>query len=154
MCNHILSVCKPSSSTKKQRITNPSLEPTDLKGVWFADSNSPLALAAKEYSKDGNPALAVLEYEGDALKLWLFENGQLSAEYDASPSFATCTITPPTGDNFEQFAQAFGVPENAKALRQLLSRKRGYGFLNERQRLEQILGLLGIATSGYPKVRA
>jgi hypothetical protein len=125
-----------------QRLTNPALEPPDMKAVWFADSTSPLATRARALSENGNPALAVLEYEGDSLKLWLFENGVLTVEYDSSPSFATCTITPPTGDNLERLAQAFNVPENAKAVQQLLSRKRGFGFVNERDRLKQLLGLL------------
>jgi hypothetical protein len=125
-----------------QRITDPALEPPDMKAVWFADSTSPLATQAKALSEDGNPALAVLEYEGDSLKLWLFENGVLTVEYDASPSFATCTITPPVGDNLERLATAYGAPENAKAVQQLLLRKRGFGFVNERDRLKQLLELL------------
>jgi hypothetical protein len=125
-----------------QRLTDPALEPPDLKAVWFASPDLPLAARAKVLSENGNPALAVLEYEGDSLKLWLFENGVLTVEYDASPSFATCTITPPVGDNLERLAQAFGAPQNAKAVQQLLSRKRGFGFINERDRLKQLLELL------------
>jgi hypothetical protein len=126
----------------QQRHSDPALEPPDLKAVWFADSTSLLAARAAELSQDGNPALAVLEYEGDSLKLWLFEHGTLTVEYDASPSFATCTITPPVGSDLERMAEAFGVPENTKAVVQLLQRKRGFGFINERDRLRQLLGLL------------
>jgi hypothetical protein len=127
-----------------ERLTDPALEPPDLKAVWFAGADSPLATHAKGLSQNGQPALAVLEYEGDSLKLWLFEKGVLSTEYDSSPSFATCTITPPVGENVERLALAFGVPHNAKAVQQLLGRKRGFGFINERDRLKQLLGLLGL----------
>jgi hypothetical protein len=127
-----------------QRLTDPALEPPDMKAVWFASPDLPLAARAKVLSENGNPALAVLEYEGDSLKLWLFEHGVLTVEYDASPSFATCTITPPVGSHLERLAEAFGAPENAKAVAQLLKRKRGFGFVNERDRLRQLLGLLGM----------
>ncbi len=130
-----------------KKIFDPSLAPQELKEVWFASPDSPLASRAKALSLDGSTAMAVLEYEGDALKLWVFKTGVLKIEYDSSPSFATCTITPPVGNQLEDLALLFGVPSNAKAVQQLLLRKRGYGFINERQRLEQLLGLLGLELS-------
>lgn len=130
-----------------EKIFDPSLEPTELKEVWFASPDSALATRAKELSLDGSVAMAVLEYEGDVLKLWVFQAGVLEIEYDSSPSFATCTITPPVGNKLEDLAVLFGQPSNTKAVQQLLLRKRGYGFINERQRLEQLLGLLGLPQS-------
>lgn len=128
-----------------QHLTDPSFEPQQMQDVWFSDSHSPLATRAKALSQDGTPALALLEYEGDVLKFWAFEQGVLTIEYDSSPSFATCTITPPSGTNLEHLAALFGVPEQSKAVVQLLGRKRGLGFINERDRLRQLLGLLEIA---------
>ncbi len=128
-----------------QRLTDPTLEPQELKDVWFSDANSPLAKKAKSLSEGGTVALAILEYQGDVLKFWAFKSGLLVVQYDSSPSFATCTITPPEGDQLENLAELFAVPDQSKAIVQLLKRKRGYGFINERDRLSQLLGLLGLA---------
>ncbi len=125
----------------KQIIRDPELEPKTLHEVLLADTNGTLATRAKALSKDGL-AMAVLEYESDSLKIWVFKNGVLEVEYNSSPTFATCTITPPEGHQLEQLAALYGVPEQTKAIQQLLSRKRGYGFLNEQQRLEKLLALL------------
>jgi hypothetical protein len=37
------------------------------------------------------------------------------------------------------------VPEKSEAVRKLLTRKKGFGFINETQRLEQLFALLEIS---------
>ncbi len=110
--------------------------------VWFSTPESPLPALAKAQSASG-VALAVLEWETDVLKLWAFKDGNLELEYDSSPSFATCTITPPVSTGAGDLAALFGVPERSGAVSRLLSRKKGLGFISESQRLTQLLGLLG-----------
>ncbi len=127
-----------------QKIIEPNLEPKSLLEVLQLDTSSALLTRARDLSLTA-VTMAVLEYDGDVLRFWVFEQGTLQIEYDSSPTFATCTITPPEGSKLEQLAALFGLPQASKAVVQLLKRKRGYGFLNEQQRLEQLLGLLGLA---------
>ena len=126
-----------------QRIFNPSLEPQTLLEVIQTDLDSKLVTRAKDLSMDG-VAVAFLEFEADVLRFWAFEDGVLRVQYDSSPTFATCTITRPEGSDLQLLAELFGVPEQSKAVEQLLLRKRGLGFINETQRLEKLLGLLGL----------
>lgn len=127
-----------------QRIIDSSLEPQSLLEVIQTDVNSKLVARAKALSADGL-AVAFLEFESDVLRFWAFVHGELKVQYDSSPTFATCTITRPEGSDLQLLAELFGVPEQGKAVEQLLLRKRGLGFLNEIQRLEILLGLLGLA---------
>lgn len=127
-----------------QRIIDSSLEPQSLLEVIQTDVNSKLVARAKALSVDGL-AVAFLEFESDVLRFWAFVHGKLKVQYDSSPTFATCTITRPEGSDLQLLAELFGVPEQGKAVEQLLLRKRGLGFLNESQRLEILLGLLGLA---------
>jgi hypothetical protein len=129
-----------------QKIIEPNLEPKSLLEVLQLDATSALLTRAKELSLTA-VTMAVLEYESDVLRFWVFADGALQIEYDSSPTFATCTISPPEGSKLEHLAALFGVSEASKAVVQLLKRKRGYGFLNEQQRLEQLLSLLGLANA-------
>jgi hypothetical protein len=127
-----------------KKLFDPSLEPQSLHDILLMDENCRLAARARVLSEHG-VALALLEYESDVLRFWVFIDQQLKVEYHSSPTFATCTITPPEGTDLELLAGLFGVPEASKAVKQLLLRKRGYGFINEQQRLELLLGLLGLS---------
>jgi hypothetical protein len=127
-----------------RKMTDPNLEPKSLLEVIQTDLDSKLVSRAKDLSANGL-AVAFLEFEADVLRFWAFEFGVLKVQYDSSPTFATCTITRPEGSDLQLLAELFGVPEQGKAVEQLLLRKRGLGFLNETQRLEILLGLLGLA---------
>jgi hypothetical protein len=120
--------------------------PTAMTEVWFATPDSPLNAQARERSKNGATSLSVLQWEADVLKLWAFQDGELQFEYDSSPSFATCTITPPVASGTGDLAALFGRPASSAAVARLLSRKKGLGFISENQRLAQLLGLLGVNT--------
>jgi hypothetical protein len=125
-------------------ITRTDLEPKQMNDVWFITPESPLPKLAKELSEQlETMALAVLNWENDVLKIWAFERGVLHLEYDSNPSFANCTITPPIGDGGE-LARIAGVPDKAEGAKKLLARKRGLGFINETQRLEQLGTLLNL----------
>jgi hypothetical protein len=124
-------------------LTRPDLEPTEMKDVWFITPESPLPALAQRLSEQlETVTLAVLNWENDVMKIWAFERGVLKLEYDSNPSFAACTIAPPAGDGAE-LARVVGVPDKADAAKKLLARKRGLGFINETQRLEQLSVLLG-----------
>jgi hypothetical protein len=129
-----------------QRMTDSSFEPQSLLEVIQIDVNSKLVARAKALSEDGL-AVAFLEFESDVLRFWAFKFGILLVQYNSSPTFATCTITRPEGSDLQLLAELFGVPEQGKAIEQLLLRKRGLGFLNETQRLELLLGLLGFTNN-------
>jgi hypothetical protein len=118
--------------------------PVAMTDVWFATPESPLNERAKALSADG-VTLAGMRWEADVLKLWAFKHGQLEFEYDSSPSFATCTITPPVTSLEGDLAALFGKPDASAAVKRLLARKKGLGFISESQRLAQLLELLGVA---------
>ncbi len=122
-------------------------EPKDFTEVWYANLESPLPELALEISKKlESIALAVINWDDDLLRFWVFLNGEFITTYDSNPSYATCTITPPElePDTGEKLATLFKVPEKAEAIRKLLTRKKGFGFINETQRLEQLFALLEI----------
>jgi hypothetical protein len=123
-------------------ITRQELEPVEMKDVWFISPESPLPALAKDLSQQlETVALAVLNWENEVMKIWAFERGALQLEYDSNPSFANCTITPPIGDGGE-LARVAGKPDKSDAAKKLLARKRGLGFINETQRLEQLSALI------------
>jgi hypothetical protein len=126
-----------------QIIRDAALGPHAMTDVWFSTPESPLPAKAQALSADST-ALAVMQWEGDVLKLWAFQNGTLITEYDSSPSFATCTITPPVSSGTDLLGALFGKPENDVAITKLLARKKGLGFISETQRLEGLLNLLGV----------
>jgi hypothetical protein len=130
------------------RITPGSILPASFQEVWFITDDSPLPKLAREISsKLGTVALAALDWEGDLLKLWAFQSGQIAYRYDSNPSYATCTVTSPEQDAPGTLAELFGVPEKSRVVGQLLSRRKGLGFINETDRLKQLLGLLGLPES-------
>jgi hypothetical protein len=126
-------------------VSGKHLEPGSLVDAWYTSSKSPLVkLAAELSSKISGPMLAMLNWENDLLRLWVYSDGKLLSEYDSNPSYATCTVTKPELEHPEAFAQAFGVPERSEAISKLLARKRGLGFMNETGRFQLLAKELGI----------
>ena len=138
-------VVKSASATEILR--DDALTPQSMTDVWFATPESPLPARAREKSV-GAVSLAVLQWEADVVKLWAFKNGALELEYDSSPSFANCTITAPVSTGTGKLGTLFGHPERDAALERLLSRRKGLGFISERERLTQILELIGVKPEG------
>jgi hypothetical protein len=126
-------------------ISDKILEPTSLVNAWYISGESPLLkLAEKLSGQFSGPVLAMLNWENDLLRLWVFSGGKLLSEYDSNPSYATCTVTKPELEHPQAFATAFGVPERSEAISKLLARKRGLGFINETGRFELLAKELGI----------
>ena len=126
-------------------ISGKQLEPESLVDAWYISSESPLVKLAAELSqKFSSPVLAMLNWENDLLRLWIYSDGKLLGGYDSNPSYATCTVTKPELEHPEAFAEAFGVPERSVAISKLLARKRGLGFMNETGRFELLAIELGI----------
>jgi hypothetical protein len=126
-------------------ISGQQLEPTSLVDAWYISSESPLVkLAAELSSKISGPVLAMLNWENDLLRLWVYSDGKLLSEYDSNPSYATCTVTKPALEHPEAFARAFGIPERSEVISKLLARKRGLGFINEIGRFALLAEELGI----------
>jgi hypothetical protein len=126
-------------------VSGKQLGPTSLVDAWYISSESPLVKLGSELShKLSGPVLAMLNWENDLLRLWVYSDGKLLSEYDSNPSYATCTVTKPELEHPEAFAQAFGVPERSEAISKLLARKRGLGFMNETGRFELLAKELGI----------
>jgi hypothetical protein len=126
-------------------VSGKQLEPVSLVDAWYISSESPLVkLAAELSSKISGPVLAMLNWESDLLRLWVYSEGNLLSEYDSNPSYATCTVTKPELEHPEAFAQAFGVPERSEAISKLMARKRGLGFMNETGRFALLAKELSI----------
>ena len=126
-------------------ISGKQLEPGSLVDAWYISSESPLLKMAVELSlRLASPVLAMLNWENDLLRLWVYSDGKPLSEYDSNPSYATCTVTKPELEHPEAFADAFGVPERSKAISKLLARKRGLGFINETGRFALLAKELGI----------
>lgn len=118
--------------------------PASFQEVWFITDDSPLPKLAQEVSKRlVTVALAALDWEGDLLKLWGFSSGEIAYRYDSNPSYATCTVASPEQDAPGTLAELFGVPQKSRPVGQLLSRRKGLGFISETDRLRQLLGMLG-----------
>ncbi len=134
-----------SSQGEFSRVQMP--EPQQFTEVWYADLESPIPKFATEISHKLQCAtLGIINWDDDLLRIWAFSGGEFVTTYDSNPSYATCTITPPElePDTGEKLATLFNVPQKAEPVRKLLTRKKGFGFINETQRLEQLLALLEI----------
>jgi hypothetical protein len=127
------------------RVVADELTPEHLNDAWLMDLGSPLPSTAQRLSqRTGSLVLAQLNWNGEWLKLWAFQNGELAFQYDSNPSFVTCTVSSPDADAPGVLAELFGVPEKARAITQLLTRRKGLGFISETQRAEQLEALLGV----------
>jgi hypothetical protein len=91
--------------------------------------------------------LAAHNWLGERLRLWLYDRQGLLYHYDSSPSYMNCVIAGPSSDDASALAEAFAASSHANSLAKLLKRHRGLGFINERQRHQQLLALLGLSTS-------
>ncbi len=137
------------SSSGIEVLRDLALTPQSMTDVWFATPDSPLpsrarALSSSHVSSSSAVSLAVVQWETDVVKLWAFKNGALELEYDSSPSFANCTITAPVSTGTGKLGSLFGHGDNDATLERLLSRRKGLGFISERERLAQILELIGV----------
>jgi hypothetical protein len=102
-------------------------------------------------------ALGAVNLEDAALLLWVYHQGRLVFQYDSNPMYLSCpvcsyssdTVSAEVGD-VEQLSDVLGVPHQRKALKSWLTRKKGLGFLSERERLEKIFRLLGLSPPTTP----
>ncbi|MCL6528139.1 MAG: hypothetical protein K6T57_14855 [Thermaceae bacterium] len=101
------------------------------------------------------PLLAAMNLEDELLLLWAFDRGQPVFAYDSNPMVLACRVCSYSSESVpaelgpvEQLAERFGVPERARALKSWLGRRRGLGFLSERERHRRILQLLGLFPAG------
>jgi hypothetical protein len=90
---------------------------------------------------------AVLNFDNDILAFFAYSSGERIGQYNSSPNYLACSTTPPVAENVEELATLFGKPDSARGITQLLGRKKGLGFTNERQRHEQLADLLGLPRS-------
>jgi hypothetical protein len=124
-------------------------EPQAFTEVWYANLESPIPKLTVEISRKLTcSTLGVINWDDDLLRFWVFSSGEFVTMYDSNPSYATCTITPPElePDTGEKLASLYAVPEKSKAIQQVLTRKKGFTFINETQRLKQLFTLLKIPT--------
>jgi hypothetical protein len=127
------------------RVVADRLTPEHLNDAWLMDLGAPLPSTAGTLSQHtASLVLAQLNWNGEWLRLWAFQNGELAFQYDSNPSFVTCTVSSPDADAPGVLAELFGVPDNARAITQLLTRRKGLGFISETQRAEQLEALLGV----------
>lgn len=99
----------------------------------------------------GQPVVAVLNQDDERLLLWVYVSGLQRHFYDSNPMHLACRVCSyaefsegAVGREAGEMAGLLGVPEKAKALRSWLGRRRGLGFISERQRHAAIAGLLGL----------
>lgn len=95
--------------------------------------------------------LGVLNLEDTVLLLWVYKKGELIFQYDSNPMYLNCPVCSYSNDtvsaeygDIEQLSNLLGVPQNSRALKSWLSRKKGLGFLSEGERQKKIFQLLGI----------
>ncbi len=112
-------------------------------------------LAAELSRRHACAALAVLIVDDDVLWFALYRAGRLDHEYDSNPSYETGgPHAPPKGGDAAALAAAFGVPDQAAQVEQVLRAPTGEnGFIFEHERhgaLVRLLGLPDIAVAtGY-----
>lgn len=130
----------------------PPLEP-DLEHLYqqqtgFADHLTQLS------SKLKCTALGVMNLEDTALLIWVYHRGRLVFQYDSNPMYLGCPVCSYSSETvgalvhgLDGLCRLRGVPHRQQALRAWLVRRRGLGFLSERERMEKILALLELPTS-------
>lgn len=127
------------------RLTSDQLTPKNLNDAWLIGLSSPLPDAARQLSAQTKSlTLTHLNWDGEWLKLWAFDHGELAFQFDSNPSFVTCTVSSPQVDAPGVLAELFGVPDRTRAVTQLLQRRKGLGFITENQRFDQLLELLNV----------
>ena len=130
-----------------------ALAAQDLLTVLYSGVESDLEKLAREVSHALKVAVfATLNFESEVLAFFAFSSGVLLSQYNSSPNYLACSTTPPVAENVEELAALFDKPENARAIAQLLGRKRGLGFVSELQRHGQLAALLGLPRSSVDGV--
>ena len=104
-------------------------------------------LAAKLSREFHCPVLAVLNHDDDILWYHLYEDGQLTDEYNSSPNYFEASEEPsaPTGGNAQRLCAAFGAADVAaveRVLRKSAFEEGGYVFAFQRH--GDLVRLLGI----------
>ncbi len=99
-------------------------------------------------------ALGVMNLEDAALLLWAYHRGRLVFQYDSNPMYLGCPVCSYSSETVGAFVHGLdelcrlrGLPQRQQTLRAWLVRRRGLGFMSERERLEKILALLELPTS-------
>jgi hypothetical protein len=97
------------------------------------------------------PVLAVLNHDDDIFWYQLYENGELSDEYDSSPGYfeETEELPAPTGGDAQKLCRAFGAGDPAAIeviLRKSAFEEEGYVFAFERH--SDLVKALGIPSFG------
>ena len=114
----------------------------------YSGKESDLEKLGRELSSELHSAtFAVLNFDNDILAFFAYSSGERVSQYNSNPNYLACSTTPPVAEHVEELAALFGKPESARGIAQLLGRKRGLGFSNERQRHEQLSDLLGLPRS-------
>lgn len=119
--------------------------------TYYAQQDEIVPLAEELSRKLETLALAVMNLEDDLLLFWVYDRGEQIFAYDSNPMYLGCpvcsyvseAVKPEAGD-IERLARLFGHPENARALKSWIYRKRGLGFLQEQKRHAEIARLLGL----------
>ncbi|WP_337867905.1 hypothetical protein [Meiothermus sp.] len=131
---------------------HPPLEP-DLEHLYqqqagFADHLAQLSKALN------CTTLGVMNLEDSALLIWVYHRGRLVFQYDSNPMYLGCPVCSYSSETVGAFVHGLdrlchlrGVSHHRQALRAWLVRRRGLGFLSERERLEKILALLELPPS-------
>lgn len=130
----------------------PPFEP-DLEHLYQQQADF-AGLGAQLSSKLNCTALGVINLEDTALLIWVYHRGRLVFQYDSNPMYLGCPVCSYSSesvgawiDGLEALCRLRDVPHHQQALRVWLVRRRGLGFLSERERLEKILTLLELPTS-------
>lgn len=107
------------------------------------------ALTAQLSRALGCLALGVVNLEDTALLLWVYHRGQQVFQYDSNPMYLSCPVCSYSSETvsvemsgLEDLCRLLDIPQHTRAVRSWLVRRRGLGFLSERERLEKILALL------------
>jgi hypothetical protein len=127
-----------------------TLEPPAFE-TYYVQQEEIVPFAEELSRKLGALVFAAMNLEDDLLLFWVYDRGKQVFVYDSNPMYLGCpvcsyvseTVKPEAGD-IERLARLFDHPENARALRSWIYRKRGLGFLQERQRHAEIARLLGL----------
>ncbi len=109
------------------------------------------ALTAELSQKLNCTALGLVNLEDAVLLFWVYHEGKPIFQYDSNPMYLSCPVCSYSSEtvsaehgNVEQLCNLLDVPQNSKALKSWLVRRKGLGFLSESERLEKILALLGL----------
>ncbi len=117
----------------------------------YAQEERFAALTAELSQKLDCTALGLVNLEDAVLLFWVYNRGKPVFQYDSNPMYLSCPVCSYSSEtvsaeygNVEQLCNLLDVPQNSRALKSWLVRKKGLGFLSESERLEKIVALLGL----------